>query len=132
MNEIFKQYVSLKDIVSAHLKGPLTSISLLQMLNDMRKIVDEYMNELTQDVCERLVSQARRFIPPKDIEGIVLSANIVLKAAAINVFIDEYFMSLTSITGLKKKFWDEIEKDGISFSMWSNLQRALRYETCDH
>src|SRR4030042_2648333 len=123
MNEIFKQYVNLKGVVLEHLKGPLTSISLLQMLNAIREIVDEYLNGLTQDVCERIVSQAQRYIPPKDIEGTVLTANIVIKATAVNVFIDEYFMSLTSVPGLKKKLWEEIEKDGISFSMWSNLQR---------
>jgi hypothetical protein len=96
------------------------------MLNAIRGTVDQYIDRINQDDCERIVSQAHRYIPPKDIERTVLTANIVIKATAVNVLIDEYFMSLTNVPGLKRKFWDELEKDGISFSMWSNIQKALR------
>ena len=112
MNELSKQYFNVKDEVLEHLKGPLTPASLSEMLDTIRKIAEQHVDRTAQDDRETIITQAKGYIPPNDLHKNTLTADIVIKALAVSVLIDEYFMSLTNVPGLKKHLWDELEKDG--------------------
>jgi hypothetical protein len=49
-----------------------------------------------------------------------------VESLVVNLLIDEYFVSIASQPQLKTRFWNELEKDGVTFNIWSGVQRAMR------
>lgn len=125
MNEIMSQYQNFKDQVLAVLKGPLTSERLSDLLSKIKLIAKDHVSATPEDLQVKLINEAKAYIPPKEIDNGSLTANIVMESLAVSILIDEYFMTLTNLPGLKDHLWNELEKNGISFEIWSNIDNAL-------
>ncbi|OEU63843.1 MAG: hypothetical protein BA867_00720 [Desulfobacterales bacterium S5133MH16] len=125
MNEIMNQYLIFKDQVSTVLKGPLTSDRLSELLGKIKVIAKNHLSATPEDVQLKLINEAKAYVPPKELDNGTLTANIVMESLAVSILIDEYFMTLTNLPGLKDHLWNELVKNGITFDIWSNIDKAL-------
>lgn len=125
MNIILKQYENVETRILPILRGPLTYNSLTKMLNEIRNVTNVIVTEIPQKIQERIVSQGLSYIPPKDLNGVTLTAHLVIESLAVSVLINEYLMSLTNLPNIKTKFWNDLKKDGLSFHIWSSIERSL-------
>jgi hypothetical protein len=125
MNVILGQYKNVESRILPYLRGTLTSKSLRGMLSHIRNIADTIQGETKVDTQDKIVSRARVYIAPKDLNGIALTAHTVIESLAVSVFLNEYLMTLTSLPGLKIAFWNNLEKDGLNYHLWSSIERAM-------
>jgi len=125
MNIILKQYKNVESRILSSLRGPLTCESLTKMLSETRHVANVILAETPEDIQEKIVSQARAYIAPIDLNGITLTSRIVIKSLAVSALLDEYLMTLTSLPRLKVTFWNDLEKDGLNFHIWSSIERAM-------
>jgi hypothetical protein len=95
------------------------------MLISVQNITNVIASEIPQKIQERIVRQGLAYIPPKDLNGVTLTAHLVIKSLAVSVLIDEYLVSMTSIPEIKAKFWASLKKEGISFHIWSGIDRTI-------
>ena len=91
----------------------------------IKLIAKDHVSATPEDLQVKLINEAKAYIPPKELDNGSLTANIVMESLAVSILIDEYFMTLTNLPGLKDHLWNELEKNGISFEIWSNIDNAL-------
>lgn len=125
MNVILQQYENVESRMLPCLRGTLTSGSLTSMLSEIRNLARAVLDEIQVDVQEKVVSRARAYIAPKDLSGIALTAHTVIESLAVSVFLNEHLMTLTSLPELKAAFWNDLEKDGLNFHLWSSIERSM-------
>lgn len=125
MSEISKQYNTIKKAVLERLNYPITTNTLMNMLGDINDIVHQYKSSVTPEDQNKIIAEAKEYLRPKDIPQLELTTEFVLKALAINILVDEYSMSLMNMPDLNKKLWNELEKDGLTYNIWSDISKAL-------
>ena len=125
MNIILEQYRNVESRIFPYLRGTITSGSLTRMLSQIRNVVHVILGEIEVDTQEKIVSRARAYIAPKDLSGIALTAHTVIESLAVSVFLNEYLMTLISLPELKAALWNDLEKDGLSFHLWSSIERSM-------
>ena len=126
MKQMSKQQEKLKDELLPHFKGPLTSSSLSAFLDVVRTSSEKHLAITSDEDKQQIVECTKEYIAPKDLKNGNLTPEMVIKAIALDVLIDEYFMTLTSLPELKSQLWAEVEKDGLTFNICANIQEALR------
>jgi len=125
MNAMQKQYKDVETRILPILRGPLTYRSLTKMLSGIRSITNIIVSEMPQKIQERIVRKGLAYISPKDLNDVNLTAHLVIKSLAVSVLMDEYLMSLTSLPKIKTKLWGGLKKDGLSFHIWSGIERTI-------
>ena len=124
MKQIRKQQENLKNELLPHLKGSLTSSSLSAMLDVVRTTAQKQLGVTSEQDKQEIVACAKEYIAPKNLKNGNLTPEMVIHALALTVLIDEYLMTLTSLPALKSQLWAEVEKDGLTFNIWANIQEA--------
>lgn len=126
MKEMQKLYESMRNELIEDMRGPLTPGRLSAMLDSVRAIARKHLDATSELDKREMVAHAKEYIPPKNLTAAGITPIIVVEAVALGVMIDEYFMTLTGMPELKGQLWDELEKDGITPPIWSNIQEAFR------
>jgi hypothetical protein len=125
MNVILEQYRNVESRILPYLRGSLTRGRLANMLAQFRNVVDEVVDGMLLDTQENVINRACAHIAPKDLGGTALTAHTVIESLAVSAFLNEYLVTLTSLPKLKVAFWNELEKDGVNFHLWSSIERAM-------
>ena len=126
MKQIIKQQEKLRDELLPLFKGSLTSSNLSAFLDIVKRTVQKQLDIMSETDEQEIVVYTKTYISPKDLKNGDLTSEMVLQSLALDVLIEEYFMTFTSLPELKSQLWSIVENDGLSFSIWSNILAALR------
>jgi len=126
MKEMQKLCERMENELLARMRGSLTSSGLSAMLDSIRRTARKHLDATSELDKREMVAHAKEYVPRKNLTDTGITPEIVVEAVAMGVMIDEYFMTLTSIPELKAQLWAELEKDGITYAIWLNIQEAFR------
>ncbi len=126
MNQIHKQQENLKNELLPHLRGSLTPSNLSAFIDTIRTTAQKHLAVTSEEDKQEIIACTKEYIAPKNLKNGNLTPEMVIKALALGILIDEYFMTLNGLPGLKSQLWAEVEKDGLTFNIWANIQEALQ------
>ena len=125
MSEILKEYSRIKDIILPMLNGPLSPGVLNGLSKKIIDIIDVHLKNTTNEQQEKIVQEAKSYIPHAILKDSDLNASLILFGLAVDVLVKKYFMTITNAPGFKKIFWQEVQKSGVSYDIWLNLNKIL-------
>lgn len=126
MNTIIAQYNNVESKILSSVRGPLTCQGLKKMLSKIRHVVDKILAGTSEDIQQKIVNQAQDYIAPRDLSGVTFTARTVIESLAVSALLNEYLMTITTFPKLKVAFWNDLEKHGLNFHIWSSIERAMR------
>jgi hypothetical protein len=120
------ELLAMRNEITPYLYGPLTTSNLIVILADIRVASKKRLGEIGDSQANEILNEIMAQLPPSAMHARSISTKSVIICMALDVLVDEYFVTMQQLPELQNVLWRELEADGISADIFRLISKFIR------